>query len=754
MSHLLPASDATYDLGSSTRRWRDGYLSGNLTLSSLTAGSILFAGSGGLISQDNANLFWDNVNKRLGIGTTNPAYKLDVAGTFRASQSKIGPGGFLYYYEVLNDMIDYPATLPKINSLAYKTPISIEYFDGTSWVAWSGVDTAPLTDGMYNSNFVVDYTHRKFRVTYDVGQWAEMHGWLTIVGELWFKTVSVTVEGSPDGTTWVTRATGTIPTGRHMVTMSTGWVASDRYIRITFDIPLASGEYYYITELELLTTDPYYYTPLFTSYRDRSIRMPNNLYIDGNVGIGTTAPSEKLEVAGNIRVNATASERQIKFATGLANDIGFFGRPSDNAVGMYDWATPRNVWTYFPSTGYFTILSGNIGIGTTVPATKLHVVGGKTRIESDDYAGGQLQIKAPTVAEASLGFVNPSYTYVIGTNVWGIGGEKFGIGRTDVGVRFVFDAGTGNVGIGTTSPAEKLHVAGAMRVDAGLGGAIKMYQPAGRATEMFINALGSTGALPSFGAIIRYANDGWNAIGGGLTGDNTSALEILTRASAPNTATFTKITSESGPIVFATGGVDPAPARMIIDNAGNVGIGTTTPGYKLDVAGQIAAAATDKPFVWTGFTDDRDVLSIWGGNTPVVSLVKHPYAQGFAFPSVDRFALYRRGIAGNPATDVEIFTVKGDTGNVGIGTTTPAERLHVIGNVRIDDAYKLLWSDVNLYRAAADVLKTDDNLDALALRIGGSEVITSGRVLQNVSSLNQHLTPSLDNTYDLGSASV
>jgi len=70
---------------------------------------------------------------------------------------------------------------------------------------------------------------------------------------------------------------------------------------------------------------------------------------------------------------------------------------------------------------------------------------------------------------------------------------------------------------------------------------------------------------------------------------------------------------------------------------------------------------------------------------------------------------------------------------LGIGTTTPVEKLHVIGNVRIDDAYKLLWSDVNLYRYAADLLKTDDNFDALALRIGGVEVVSSGRVLKNVT---------------------
>ena len=58
-----------------------GTLSGNLTISTLTSGSILFAGTGGLISQNNGQLFWDNTNNRLGIGTTSPGYTLDVNGT-------------------------------------------------------------------------------------------------------------------------------------------------------------------------------------------------------------------------------------------------------------------------------------------------------------------------------------------------------------------------------------------------------------------------------------------------------------------------------------------------------------------------------------------------------------------------------------------------------------------------------------------------------------------------------------------------
>ena len=46
----------------------------------LTEGSVLFVDANGKLAQDNANLFWNNTSKRLGIGTATPNAKLDVTG--------------------------------------------------------------------------------------------------------------------------------------------------------------------------------------------------------------------------------------------------------------------------------------------------------------------------------------------------------------------------------------------------------------------------------------------------------------------------------------------------------------------------------------------------------------------------------------------------------------------------------------------------------------------------------------------------
>jgi hypothetical protein len=61
------------------------------TFSTMTAGSVMFAGASGLLSQDNAELFWNNTNKTLGIGTASPTSKVHVvAGTLAQTTKQYG----------------------------------------------------------------------------------------------------------------------------------------------------------------------------------------------------------------------------------------------------------------------------------------------------------------------------------------------------------------------------------------------------------------------------------------------------------------------------------------------------------------------------------------------------------------------------------------------------------------------------------------------------------------------------------------
>jgi hypothetical protein len=55
----------------------------NVTLSNNTIGSILFAGTAGVVSQNNTKLFWDNTNFRLGLNVAAPTVALDVAGDIK-----------------------------------------------------------------------------------------------------------------------------------------------------------------------------------------------------------------------------------------------------------------------------------------------------------------------------------------------------------------------------------------------------------------------------------------------------------------------------------------------------------------------------------------------------------------------------------------------------------------------------------------------------------------------------------------------
>ena len=59
-------------------------------ITSATAGSVLFAGTSGVLQQDNANFFWDDTNNRLGIGTATPTARLDIQGTTATDGGQLG----------------------------------------------------------------------------------------------------------------------------------------------------------------------------------------------------------------------------------------------------------------------------------------------------------------------------------------------------------------------------------------------------------------------------------------------------------------------------------------------------------------------------------------------------------------------------------------------------------------------------------------------------------------------------------------
>lgn len=92
-ANVLGSADATNGIGAHLKSQNATYqvevrnsgihVTGAPTFAAMTAGSVLFAGTGGLLSQDNANLFWDDSNNRLGLGTNSPQDQIHATGNAR-----------------------------------------------------------------------------------------------------------------------------------------------------------------------------------------------------------------------------------------------------------------------------------------------------------------------------------------------------------------------------------------------------------------------------------------------------------------------------------------------------------------------------------------------------------------------------------------------------------------------------------------------------------------------------------------------
>jgi hypothetical protein len=403
-------------------------------------------------------------------------------------------------------------------------------------------------------------------------------------------------------------------------------------------------------------------------------RQGNNTLLNeggGNVGIGTTSPISTLQSAGNLTVGPGSAANLIgtmQLLTGGASPInnrityGTDGTGWKFAIGKNQGGTV---------TDQFVIQdNGNIGIGTTAPGGKLHVVGTSPSIFVDTSNTFALSVGAAS-ATPNIVAIGTS-----GTGVPQIQGYTNGFAAT---TNLAIQPNGGNLGIGTTSPGARLDVVGVF--DA-LPARILRQATYGEILRIGRNGVSET-------ASINYPADGVFAI-------NTAGSE-----------------------------------RMRIASNGNVGIGTTSPTYKTHIEGTGADIFLTKNTTSTSF--NRSFF--YNNNNVGIQFLNFgsAYASGTEFSvgvngsviqsnTTSAFAVGTSGayplILGTSGTE-RMRILSG--GNVGIGTTSPAYKTDIVGNLRFstgylnsDNCFERVFSDAIVFangtaNLAADVILGNSN---------------------------------------------
>jgi hypothetical protein len=260
--------------------------------------------------------------------------------------------------------------------------------------------------------------------------------------------------------------------------------------------------------------------------------------------------------------------------------------------------------------------SGNVGIGTSSPRTLLHVTG---LTGDDDPALGS------SAAPVFISNTANSYGLNIGVNNAGAGWLQAQSNTASTAYNLLLNPLGGNVGIGTSSPANKLHVAG--------------------------------GKLQITGAT------GGGAGGGYLSGETATEFHIVSEDYTG--AGYADIVFDSG-----NGSGSSYLERMRIDSSGNVGIGTSSPDYRLEV---------EEAGTGSGLGGIAAATATAGGNAG------YRWVTG----GTARFAMATIGSAGleglriydnnNASERMRIDA----SGNVGIGQSAPynSSKLDVVGSI-------------------------------------------------------------------------
>jgi hypothetical protein len=283
---------------------------------------------------------------------------------------------------------------------------------------------------------------------------------------------------------------------------------------------------------------------------------------------------------------------------------------------------------------------GSVGIGTTSPTAPLTVAGNIT-------TSGYIQATGTGAGATGAIFANSTNGLV----VRGVTGSSYDFSILNpAGGSYVMAVPTGtnnsyfagNVGIGTNNPTSS-----------GAGTLLQIYDSSSNNPTLVVDASAGSGQA----RLHMKAGQGSTFRANRMDFFSNTNI-IWTQITDYNQGGANDLSFLSAGKGYASGGV------MVLTQGGNVGIGTTSPSYTLDVNGQ---SRIGNPAL---ITDASTVLRFTtnGGVSYIQS--------GTALTSYSVADIIFSGIFGNP----EFMRIK-STGNVGIGTTNPGSTLTVNGSL-------------------------------------------------------------------------
>ena len=603
-------------------------------------GALYFKKSNGTIitGHDDTILHIDSTNSRVGIGTDSPAFALSVdAGTsdypgyFKSTDNKaaliIADNDTTVYVSAENSRGSFGFN-PGVNTANLN--INSSGHLGLGIVSPSNLLHIHAT-GNGSSALIVEDDARRLELGRDMIQAKSSDGstvqnlYIQPSGNTAFATNSGKVGIGITGPSATLHVQNTSTNGEVMRLTTTG-DDPDRHMYFQSDHIYGSGNMYFGTGA---------YVNLFRASSHRFYYGTSNteamrVHTNGNVGIGATAPTSKLEVHGSVGTipDTTNSSLQLRdtSAVGANNggsivfsgiytgSSGFLGSgpyikayklnatDGDYSYGL-KFATRQN-GVGSQAIGLTITPDQKVGIGTDTPSGTFHVVGTGVRIDTADGSG--LTINRPGNS-AHLNLF-PAYSSVPTIMGDGAGGLHLGYNSSTAGIRI--DT-SNNVGIGTTSPQTKLDIAGASATDSpilrftGTGeasqgdtvGEIQFYNSDTTdftpgimsSIRAIAGASGGEGQLqiytnmPSEGTAAatlaaHFASDG-NTIFGGTSVGAAGALSVKVDGSYTDLYLYGAGTSQGGRIFFG----DSSDRSSITGTYGTGGGGKLT--FKTDTTG-------------------------------------------------------------------------------------------------------------------------------------------------------------------------